>query len=200
MRVCLGILVGIIFWNISAPAAAQADRPDCLLVAPDLVHSAYVRGEWRVVQPSGLDKDANWLFSFGTGEAEANRAVSVIRNYGFNKQCFIGRPSATFQYWLINNSGPIGDMDGEECFAFNPNNIKVSSVGDRWYALDGNQKVFIFKNEPDAIQAVRVIKQHKFYRRCWVGSPGQAMEYLLRSAKDTLPTGNIPCERFPNLC
>jgi len=38
------------------------------------------------------------MFDFGSKKAEADKALAIIKKYGFNKSCFVGRPDPSFQY------------------------------------------------------------------------------------------------------
>ncbi|MEY4065186.1 MAG: hypothetical protein RIR26_1394 [Pseudomonadota bacterium] len=40
-----------------------------------------------------------WMLDFGDKRFEAGRALRVIRDMGFTKQCFVGRPGPSFTYW-----------------------------------------------------------------------------------------------------
>jgi hypothetical protein len=77
-----------------------------------LVPKESLKGELCVaVDPSAItaeDHDGSWsvgtgmaaLLDFGDDKAAAERAVSVIRTYRLNRQCFAGPPRTGLQYWL----------------------------------------------------------------------------------------------------
>lgn len=52
-------------------------------------------GEWR------LTDGVSSMLIF-PNEAEAQQAVDVINKYGLNRHCFVGRPDASFTFWLSN--------------------------------------------------------------------------------------------------
>ena len=57
------------------------------------VEAKKVSGTWKVV-------DGNmWMLDFGASEANARKAVWIIKKYGFNFQCFVGRPNAPMMYF-----------------------------------------------------------------------------------------------------
>lgn len=41
----------------------------------------------------------HWMLDFGDKQAEANKALSVIKKYGFTHICFVGRPDAPMMYF-----------------------------------------------------------------------------------------------------
>jgi hypothetical protein len=57
------------------------------------VTAAYIGGSWKVVDGT------NGLLDFGAKEAQAKIAVEVIKFYGFNQICFVGRPNAPMMYF-----------------------------------------------------------------------------------------------------
>lgn len=67
---------------------------DCIPVDPGNVELEQTEdGRWRVV-----DAD-QWLLAFDEFE-NAQKARDVIRKYGFDRHCFVGRPDASMEYWL----------------------------------------------------------------------------------------------------
>jgi len=78
--------------NGSAPQGAVAGE-DCLSFNPGGITAVKTQGSWKVVHGN------MWMMDFGQKEAEARIAVDTIKFYGFNKQCFVGRPNAPMQYY-----------------------------------------------------------------------------------------------------
>jgi hypothetical protein len=74
-----------------SPSGAMAGE-DCVDFDPKTATVSHIEGRWKIV--SGR----RWLFDFGQGRTEAQQALSVIRRYGFNQSCFVGRPDADFSY------------------------------------------------------------------------------------------------------
>lgn len=69
---------------------------DCISFNPATVRVENVNGQgnhYRIV--SGH----MWMLDFGDKRFEAGRALRVIRDLGFTKQCFVGRPGPSFSYW-----------------------------------------------------------------------------------------------------
>jgi hypothetical protein len=46
-------------------------------------------GFWRIIDNN------NAMFYFGTNKPEADQSLGIIKLYGFDKQCFVGRPTQT---------------------------------------------------------------------------------------------------------
>jgi hypothetical protein len=81
------------YWTVNG-AAPEGAYPgeDCVGFNPDTIEAKYVSGRWKVV-----DGD-HWLFDFDQEEDEARLVVEIIRFYGFDKSCFVGRPGPSFTY------------------------------------------------------------------------------------------------------
>jgi len=74
-----------------SPSGSMANE-DCVAFDLKRVTVSNIQGSWKIV--SGR----RWLFDFGQSQAEARQALAVIRRYGFNQSCFVGRPDADFSY------------------------------------------------------------------------------------------------------
>jgi hypothetical protein len=75
----------------SAPVGSMAGE-DCVPFNPATATVAYIQGDWKIV-------DGNqWMFSFGSKEADAEQALAIIKKYGFTNSCFVGRPNPSFIY------------------------------------------------------------------------------------------------------
>lgn len=120
------------------------------------------------------------LIAFDNHE-EAEISKEVMLRYHLNQQCFVGRPNASFKYFLTDGQAPTGDMGNEDCLGFNPNNISVKNVQGRWKIVDGDHWLFDFGNsEQEARQAFAIIKKYGFTKTCFVGRPNPEMQYLRR--------------------
>jgi hypothetical protein len=42
------------------------------------------------------------MLNFGDNQANAQRALDIVRHYGFSSQCFVGRPNAPMMYFIAN--------------------------------------------------------------------------------------------------
>jgi hypothetical protein len=74
----------------------RMDGDDCVSNNPDTTEARLAGGQWSVVD------GRHAMLSFGTNRNEAQQAEEVIKHYGLSKQCFIGRPDAAMNYWLVN--------------------------------------------------------------------------------------------------
>lgn len=74
-----------------APVGAFAGE-DCVSFNPETIEVKNVGGRWKIVDGT------HWLFDFGTKESEAKQTFAIIKKYGFNKSCFVGRPHPSFSY------------------------------------------------------------------------------------------------------
>lgn len=69
---------------------------DCISFNPATVRVENVNGEGRHYR---IVSGNMWMLDFGDKRFEAGRALRVIRDAGFTKQCFVGRPGPAFTYW-----------------------------------------------------------------------------------------------------
>jgi hypothetical protein len=75
----------------SAPLGAVAGE-DCIGFNPASATVQNISGSWKIVDGS------HWMFDFGGNESEARQSLRVIKHYGFNHSCFVGRPHPSFSY------------------------------------------------------------------------------------------------------
>jgi hypothetical protein len=75
-----------------APKGAMAGE-DAIPFNPANIQAIKINGRWKVVDGS------HWLLDFEAKEAEAKTAVKIIKHYGFNHICFVGRPNAPMMYF-----------------------------------------------------------------------------------------------------
>jgi hypothetical protein len=164
-----GITVTVVGGETPEPVATE----DCISFNPNNVAVVKIGGHWKIVDGS------MWLLDFGNKKDEADKTLQIIKDYGLNRQCFVGRPNPSFEYWLVNSSAPAGSTAGEDCVSFNPATIEVKYVSGRWKIVDGSQWMFDFdQNEGEARAAFNIIKKYGFTRSCFVGRPQPSFEYL----------------------
>ena len=65
---------------------------DCISFNPKTAEVKNISGRWKIVDGS------HWMFDFARNESEAREALAIIKKYGFNRSCFVGRPNPSFQY------------------------------------------------------------------------------------------------------
>jgi hypothetical protein len=68
---------------------------DCLPFDPEklVARKDLLNGEWYLIE--GRFRS---MFSFGKEEEACKNALKVIKKYGYNQSCFVGRPMASFAY------------------------------------------------------------------------------------------------------
>lgn len=161
---------------LAAPVFAAED---CIAFDPTKVEAKLVSGSWKVVQGN------MWMLDFGAnGQANANKAADIIRHYRMNSQCFVGRPNAPFQYWLVNGQSPVGPFPGEDRIPFNLNTVEVKQINGRWKIVDGDSWLFDFNTKKaDADAALAIIKKYGFNSVCYVGRPNAPMQYLRKDLR-----------------
>ena len=121
------------------------------------------------------------MYDFGNNRNDAQAALRVIRHYRLNKQCFVGRPDPSMQYYLIGNAPPTGQLQGEDCLSFNLATTQVQQVQNRWKIVDGNHWILDFgQNHPEAEQSMGIIRHYRFDHICFVGRPNPPMTYFRR--------------------
>lgn len=67
---------------------------DCLPFNPEkLIARRSLSGDWYLIEKPGHS-----MFGFGKNKEACVKALGVIKKYGFNQSCFIGRANASFSY------------------------------------------------------------------------------------------------------
>lgn len=165
--------------NRPGPSADAGSKPrargDCVSFNPKRAEVRNVGGRWKIAE------DRHWIMDFGAKEREARRAIRIIRKYGLDRQCFVGRPDPSMTYFLTRGRIPSGAMRGEDCVGFNPATIEVRRVKGRWKIVDGNHWIMDFgRNEREAQKAYSVFRRYGATRQCFVARPGPSMSYLRR--------------------
>ncbi len=173
-RLILAILIALPISLTGFTSSATAE--DCLNFNPDDISVKKANGRWKIVEGS-----SHWMFDFNNNRVEARKSLAVIKHYGLNKSCFVGRPNPAFQYLLKDNSLPVGPTNGEDCVTFNPATITVSLIQNRWKIVDGNHWVFDFNtNQAEAKQSFEIIQKYQATHSCYVGRPNPSFVYLRR--------------------
>lgn len=67
---------------------------DCVPFNPNTTTVTNIQGRWKIVDGS------HSLFDFGNKESDARQAFAIIKKYGYNQSCYVGRPQPSFQYLL----------------------------------------------------------------------------------------------------
>lgn len=169
MKTRLFIMVMVMICGASFNAFSQAE--DCVSLNPNNVRVTGGGSLWRVV-------DGTHSAFSAPNRAEALRIVAVIRRYGINRSCFVGRPDASFTYLLKNGAAPAGPMAGEDCIGFNPANLSLQPFGTGFRMEEGNHAMFVFPNLSEAATSLWVIAKYGFTQSCYVGRPNASLIYM----------------------
>lgn len=151
----------------------QLLKEDCVSFNPATTEVKNIGGRWKVLDGS------HWILDFEGNKAEADRSLKIIKHYGLNSLCFVGRPDPSLTYWRVNGQAPAGPAPGEDAIAFNPDTIEVKQINGRWKIVDGSHWILDFEgNENEARTSFRIIKKYGFRYICYVGRPGPSMTYF----------------------
>lgn len=150
-------------------------REDCVPFDTDRIRVDFANGSWKIVE------GRHWLMDFGSNERGAHQARRIIRRYGLDKHCFVGRPRPSMMYFLAGREIPAGPLRREDCVAFNPGRIDVRFVDGRWKIVEGRHWIMDFgRHEDEARDAFHVIRRYGATHQCFVGRPNAPMKYLRR--------------------
>ena len=148
---------------------------DCISFNPQTAQVKKINGRWKIVDGN------HWVFDFETKKAEADKAMQIIRHYGMNQSCYVGRPEPSFTYLLVSGNAPAGSFPGEDAVSFNPATIEVKKINGRWKIVDGSHWMFDFgSKKAEADKAFAIIKKYGFRYSCFVGRPNASFSYLRR--------------------
>jgi hypothetical protein len=132
-----------------------------------------VNSRWKIVVGN------MWLKDFGRSQSEARQALRIIQHYHMNRQCFVGRPDPSMEYYLVDGAAPAGSMPGEDCIGFDPTQIDVKQVAGSWKIVEDSHWILDFaSNEHEARTAYQIIQKYGFRYICFVGRPNASMTYF----------------------
>jgi hypothetical protein len=92
-RLALASLLTLPLSLISLPRPVTAQAEDCISFDPNNTTIQRVSGSWKIVEGG-----THWMFDFGGKQVEARKTLQIIKKYGLNKSCFVGRPGPSFKY------------------------------------------------------------------------------------------------------
>ena len=152
-----------------------ANQHDFIPFDPGAAQVKLVGGRWKVVVGRVL------LLDFGRSRTEADQALRVIKHYGLNAQCFVGRPHPSMEFYLVDGEAPEGALAGEDCIPFDPARLEVKRVQGSWKVVEGGHWLMDFgAAQGEARQALSYVLRYGFTRMCFVGRPGPSMTYFRR--------------------
>jgi S1-C subfamily serine protease len=132
-------------------------------------------GRWKI------EVDGIWLLDFADSKSEAERALEIIQSYGFNTQCFVGRPQPSMEFYLVDGQSPQGSVADEDVVEFDTDNVEVRQIGGRWKLVDGDHWILDFgTSQAEARQALSYVLRYRFGAICFVGRPDPSLTYFKR--------------------
>lgn len=159
-------------WPWIGARAPQA-REDCVFFDPENLRIAGHGERFRLV-------DGSHALRVFEHRDEARRVESILRAYGTNQHCFVGRPDPSLTYVLAGHRSPSGPLPGEDCSSFDPDRLEVITRGGRSVLRQASRSVFAFDDQAEAHRALELIRLHRFTHSCFVGRPGPSFRYLRR--------------------
>lgn len=153
----------------------EFQKEDCISIDYNKIEVKKIGRRWKIVQGD------MWILDFGSSESEARKAYNILTHYKITSQCFVGRPDASMEYYLVNGASPVGAFSGEDCIGFNPAAVVVKKVGGRWKIVEGGHWILDFNHsEEEAKKALGVIQKYGFNHICFVGRPDASLTYFRR--------------------
>ncbi len=160
-------------------------REDCVRFDPDWLEVERIGGRWKLVEllPGGR---RHLLLDFDGSRREAELTRRILRHYGVDRLCFVGRPDPSLTYVLRGSRPPEGRFVDEDCVRFDPDALRVRRVGGRWKLVEplaggGEHWLLDFGfREDEARTALRIVRRYRFRRLCFVGRPDPGFVYLRR--------------------
>ena len=154
-------------------------REDCLSFNPRAleVKDRGGRGGWTITQGSRL------LFSFGDKKEEAHRSLDLIKAYGFNQSCFVGRPGPSMRYFKKGSAVPKyadAAVQPRDCININNRNLSLRDNGSYWSLTDGRSSLLSSDSKEEMAQAKAIIEKYSLKKQCFVGRPNAPFEFWLR--------------------
>lgn len=168
-----GAALGVLGLSASASASAALEE-DCIPHDPENLTIHSYSGGWQLRDGSHL------MMSFDERE-EAERTREIIRHYGMDSHCFVGRPNASMEYFLVDGNAPLGSIEGEDCLPIDPTDVELRERSDgSWQVITGGHIVLAPPNEQEARKAKAIIEEYGFEYNCYVGRPDASMLYFRR--------------------
>jgi hypothetical protein len=132
------------------------------------------------------------MLDFGKSEANARKAVQIIKENGFQYQCFVGRPNAPMMYFRKDSSTATAAAS-EECTAIRPEKVKLKLRSGQWAIVDGDKTILDFKGDMvSALAALKIIQHYQFNAQCFIGRGDGGMQYF--KSKKGVPSGSYLAE------
>jgi uncharacterized protein YkwD len=180
----IAVIIAVTTLTVVLPSrvAAQSSglSEDCIAFDADRAEVRRYSASWKLVFGT------LWLKDFGDNEKEARRAQQIIQHYGMNKQCFVGRPDPSMEYYLAGDDAPAGPLPGEDCTSFDPDRISLVIANGRYTIIEGDNWLLDFgRNKSEALKALKLIRTYQFTHLCFVGRPDPSFTYFRTSQRSS---------------
>ena len=154
-------------------------REDCLAFNPRALslRNRGGSGGWTITEGNRL------LFAFGNKKAEAQKSLKLIKGYGFNQSCFVGRPGPSMRYLKKGSSVPsfsASAIKPRDCININNRNLSLRKNGANWALTDGRSIPLSSQSKAEMVQAKTIIKKYGLSKQCFVGRPNPPFAFWLR--------------------
>jgi len=160
------------------PTPPQANlREDCSSFNP---RSLSLRdrggsGGWTIAQGGRL------LFAFGDKKEAAHESLELIKAYGFNQSCFVGRPGPSMTYLKKSGSVPrFSDSSIRPRDCINSRNLSLQRRGNLWVLTNGRSTPLSSQSKEEMVQAKAIIDRYDLTKQCFVGRPNAPFAFWLR--------------------
>jgi uncharacterized protein YkwD len=170
---CFVAFCAILHPAIEVAAQSPGLSEDCIAFDVNRAQVRRYSASWKLVVGT------LWLRDFGENETEARKALEVIKHYGLNMQCFVGRPNPSLEYYLADGRAPNGPLAGEDCLDFNPAKLEIKKSRGRWKIAEEDRWLLDFgSSRSEAEKALEIIHAYDFTSLCYVGRPDPSFTYF----------------------
>ena len=154
-------------------------REDCLPFNPRALSLSNRGGTggWTITEGNRL------LFAFGNNKAQAKESLKLIKGYGFNQSCFVGRPGPSMRYLKKGSSVPsfsASAVKPRDCININNRTLSLRKNGANWALTDGRSIPLSSQKKSEMVQAKGIIKKYGLSKQCFVGRPNAPFAFWLR--------------------
>ncbi len=154
-------------------------KEDCLAFNPKAlsIRNQGGSGGWTITQGNRL------LFAFGDKKANAKESLKLIKGYGFNQSCFVGRPGPSMRYLKKGASVPKfsnSTIKPKDCININNRNLSLRKNSTNWALTDGRSIPLSSQSKSEMVQAKGIIKKYGLTKQCFVGRPNAPFAFWLR--------------------
>ncbi len=174
--------------NTPAKPPLATFKEDCIRFDIQKLKVKHLGGHWKIVQGS------HFLFDFKHDVKQARESLAIIKRFGFDQSCFIGRPQPSMTYLKKSRTVPGGSSSGLDCVGFNNKTIKIRREEKHWLLYSDVSRIAIFPDKKEAEQALHTIKHYHLNRHCFIGRPNPSFNYWLsKSSGAAIITKGASC-------